>query len=223
VDEQDVVHPAAMIDKHFGIEAHGVAIAELLTTACWNVQGNPAREPFAAAFSRRFGMMGLPVANTSARNQAWTALWLGPRSWLLVANPRLDAPIADAFIDTRDALNVHGGALFDVSASRVGFAIGGVYAATVLAKSCPLDLHPSAFDIGRCAQSTLGHVNVLLYRPDSSMTFVVMVARSFAEDVWHALCRSAAQYGCDVGTPVVFGETFATATPAASFGRLSDL
>jgi hypothetical protein len=121
VDEQDVVHPAAMIDKHFGIEAHGVAIAELLTTACWNVQGNPAREPFAAAFSRRFGMMGLPVANTSARNQAWTALWLGPRSWLLVANPRLDAPIADAFIDTRDALNVHGGALFASASPSAAF------------------------------------------------------------------------------------------------------
>ncbi len=135
-------------------------------------------------------------------------MWLGPRSWLLLANPRLDAPTPDAFIATRDALNVHGGALFDVSASRVGFALGGVHAATVLAKSCPLDLHPTVFGVGHCAQSVLGHVNVLLYRCDSSTTFMVMVARSYAGDVWQALCSSAAQYGCDVEAPVLFGENF---------------
>jgi heterotetrameric sarcosine oxidase gamma subunit len=209
VDERNAMQPAAISDKHSGIEAHGVAIAESLTSACWNVQGNPAREEFVTEFSRRFGTMALPVANTSARNEGWTALWLGPCSWLLLANPRLDAPTPDAFIATRDALNIHGGALFDVSASRVGFVIAGVHAATVLAKSCPLDLHPTVFVVGHCAQSVLGHINVLLYRPDSSTTFVVMVARSYAGDVWQALCASAAQYGCDVEAPVIFGENFA--------------
>ncbi len=214
MDELNTSQPAAMIGSHFGIEARDVILAEVITTACWNVQGDATRGSFAAEFGRHFGMPPLQIANRATRSERWTALWLGPRSWLLFASPRIDVPTPDAFIATRDALNVHGGALFDVSASRVGFAIGGAHAATVLAKSCPLDLHPGAFAGGSCAQSVLGHINVLLYKPDSTTTFMVMAARSFGSDVWRTLCHSAAQYGVDVVSPVEFGETFATQPPA---------
>jgi sarcosine oxidase, subunit gamma len=214
VDKPTTIASAAMIEGHFGIDTHGVDMAELITTVCWNVQGDPAHAPFAAEFERSFGMTPLHVANTSVRGERWTALWLGPRSWMLLANPRLAEPPPDAFDATRDALNAHGGALFDVSASRVGLLIGGPCAATVLAKGCPLDLHPTAFGAGSCAQSVLGHVNVLLFRPDSSATFVVMAARSIAGDVWHALRLSAAQYGCDVLSPVAFGASLAHAATA---------
>jgi len=219
VAEPGASQPAAMVGSHFGVEAHGVVLAELITTACWNVQGDSTRGEFAAEFERHFGVVPLPVANTAARGERWTALWLGPRSWLLFADSRLAMPTPDAFTTTRDALNLHGDALFDTSTARVGFAVGGEHAASVLAKSCPLDLHPAAFAAGSCAQSVLGHVNVLLYRPESTAMFVLMAARSLAGDVWRTLCRSAAQYGVDVLPPVVFGENFATRT--ASLGEMS--
>jgi sarcosine oxidase subunit gamma len=80
-----------------------------------------------------------------------------------------------------------GGALFDLTASRVAYRLGGSRATDVLATGCPLDLHPRAFRVGDCAQSLFGRVNALLYKSDDAPTFLIMVARSFARDVWQTL------------------------------------
>ena len=166
-----------------------VTLAEASIAAAWNVQGDPAYAPFVDEVERMFGV-SLPIApNSMARTDAVTALWLGPSSWLLVAGG------PSALIDfnaKRDALNAVRGALFDVSASRVAWTVSGPRAATVLAKSCPLDFHPRAFAAGTCAQSLLGHVNALFIKHDDTPTFTVMVARSYARDVWHSLRNAAA-------------------------------
>jgi sarcosine oxidase subunit gamma len=130
-----------------------------------------------------------------------TALWLGPASWLLVAGGT--SPLTDINAK-RDAFNAAGGALFDVSASRVAWRVSGPHAATVLAKGCPLDLHPRAFAVRTCAQSVYGHINALFIREDDPASFTVMVARSFARDAWHTLTTAAAQYGYDVRAPVPY-------------------
>jgi sarcosine oxidase subunit gamma len=180
---------------HYGPAATGVTLAETNFTAAWNVQGDPRRPEFVDRVHRLFGI-ALPVApNTTARAPALTALWLGPGSWLLVA---VDEPVPGEVESRRDALNAAGGGLFDVSAGRVGWTVAGPRAATVLAKSCPLDFHPRAFAEGTCAQSVLGRMNALFYRRASAPAFTVLVARSLARDAWRTLCRSAAPYGYDV-------------------------
>jgi sarcosine oxidase subunit gamma len=170
-----------------------VTFAEATIATAWNVQGRADSAPLVDEVRTRFGVT-LPVAaNTTAKSGAVAALWLGPESWLLVS--RSGARLAD-FDASRVALNAAGGALFDVSDARIAWTISGTHAATVLAKSCPLDFHPRVFPTGTCAQSLLGHVNALFVRdPDA---FTVMVARSFAHDVWHTLSLSAAQYGYEV-------------------------
>jgi heterotetrameric sarcosine oxidase gamma subunit len=184
---------------HYGAETSGVTLAEMAIAAAWNVQGNPAEPEFFGMARRQFDVT-LPVEpNTASCGEQWTAFWLGPKSWLLVAHAQ---PATDLRIGTFEArysaFAGAGRALFDVSASRVAFSVSGAHAATVLAKSCPLDLQERSFAAGRCAQSVLGHVNALVYRPDTQAGFSVMVARSFARHVWESLCRSAAQYGYDV-------------------------
>ena len=184
---------------HYGVAESGVMLAQVPIAIAWNVQGDPSRESFVAESQRLFATSLPLIPNTTSRGAAWSALWLGPRSWLLVArDPSTDTHPDAAFTAARDVLNSAGGALFEVTASRVAFAVGGTHAANVLAKSCPLDFHPDIFTAGQCAQSLLGHVNALFYRPDATLMFIVIVARSFAHDVWHALCASAAQYGYDV-------------------------
>lgn len=184
---------------HYGVAGTGITLAEIAIGNALNVQGDPASASFLAEVQRRFAIT-LPLApNTTTCGAMWTALWLGPTSWLLVAEANsLPASLRGDFSGQRDALNTVGGALFDVCASRVAFAVGGIHATSALAKSCPLDLHPRAFPAGCCAQSMLGHVNALLYKPDETPTFRLMVARSFARDAWRTLCVSAAQYGYDV-------------------------
>ena len=178
-----------------------VTLAEASIAAAWNVQGDPAYAPFVDEVERKFGV-SLPIApNSMARTDAVAALWLGPSSWLLVDGG--PSALVD-FNAKRDALNAARGALFDVSASRVAWTVSGPRAATVLAKSCPLDFHPRAFAAGTCAQSLLGHVNALFIKHDDTPTFTVMVARSYARDAFYALTESAMQYGVDVAPPGSF-------------------
>jgi sarcosine oxidase subunit gamma len=162
-----------------------ITLTEVPIAAAWNVQGDASRADFKDQVARQFSIT-LPIEpNTAARSAALTAFWLGPRSWLLVAESD-GSSLAD-FIGKRDALNAAGGALFDVSAARVAYRLAGLRATNVLATGCPLDLHPRTFRAGDCAQSLFGRVNALLYKSDDAPTFVIMVARSFARDVWQAL------------------------------------
>jgi len=179
---------------HFGPVPGGVTLAETTFATAWNVQGDPARALFAGEARRMFGLALPDVPNATERHGALTALWLGPTSWLLVAS---DASVLTEFSAQKDAVNAAGGALFDVTASSIGWTVGGPRAATVLAKQCPLDFHAGSFPEATCAQSVLGHVNALFYRHDLS-SFTLLVARSYARGVWRTLCQSAAQYGYDV-------------------------
>lgn len=197
--ERDRTSPLSTQPGHYGEAGTGVTFAEVAIASAWNVQGNLERGALASEARRLFGV-SLPAApHTIARSDSVTALWLGPQSWLLLAR---DVSALVDFHPKRDALNAAGGALFDVGASRVAWTISGPRAATVLAKSCPLDFHPRVFPSGTCAQSLLGHVNALFAK--DAHAFTVMVARSFARDVWHTLADSAAQYGYEVEPPAPY-------------------
>jgi sarcosine oxidase, subunit gamma len=185
-----------------------ITLRPVTFAVAWNVKGDPRDPAFAAAASRTLAS-SLPLEPmTSARDGDRTLLWLGPRTWLYVSN----APSRqDAFDTTRREINAAGGALFDVSASYVAWQVCGAPAACVLNRACPLDLHPRAFAPGRCAQSVLRHINALFYRPDEESSFIVMVARSFADDAWHTLCEAATSDGYRIANAA----TFASASRAA--------
>lgn len=193
------------VPGHYGVAPATLTLREVAITTAWNLQGNPGDAAFLATARREFDVVLPLVPNTTRRNEGCLALWLGPRSWLLVAvDGSTDSMVRSTFAARRDALNDAGGALFDVSASRVAFMIEGPASASVMATQCPLDFHPRMFATAQCAQSLLGHVNALVYRPTAAPAFVVLVARSMAGDVWHGLCVSAAPHGYDVAHPAAF-------------------
>ena len=143
----------------------------------WNVQGEPSRMTLA-----------LPGPNAVGRASGTAILWLGPRSWLVIA----------------EHVDATGGVAFDVSAGRVAWTLRGVEAAPVINKHCPLDLRARVFAPGTCAQSVFGQVNALLYRHLAEDSFTLMVARSFAHDVRGRIETSAAQYGVRILAPRPF-------------------
>lgn len=194
----------AMAPDHYGAAGTGCLIHVATLGAVWNVQCDPARTSVVADVHRLFGVTLPLVPNTAQRSETLLAFWIGPRSWLLI--DRGASGRAAALIDLdakRDALNAGGGALFDVSASRVAFTIRGEHAIDVLAASCPLDFDVRVFAPGACAQSVLGHSAALFYRHAATPGFTVMVARSVAADAWHALCVAAAAWGYEVGPAAV--------------------
>jgi sarcosine oxidase subunit gamma len=105
---------------------------------------------------------GFPVEpNMSDGN----VLWLGPDEWLVLHGREGDYPDAAAAVD--------------VSANRVCFELAGEDVEDVLALGCSLDLHPSVFAPGRCAQTLLARAQVILHRTELE-TFRILVRPSFA-------------------------------------------
>lgn len=174
-----------------------LSLQRAATGSVWNLQGSADNPAFVAQVMKLWGVSALPAPHRVIASSTHRLLWIGPRSWLLFSlNPHMHADLAvePSFSDCRDLLNVAGGALFDVSASRVGWTVRGPRAIDLLASGCPLDLHHSVFRPDTCAQSHFGHVAALYHR-QADGDFTVYVARSFAVDVWAAICSSAAQYG----------------------------
>jgi sarcosine oxidase subunit gamma len=93
------------------------------------------------------------------------ALWLGPDEWLVLGGREEDYADQPAAVD--------------VSANRSCLELSGEGAADVLARGCALDLHPSVFPPGRCAQTLVARAQVILYRPEAH-TFRLLVRPSFA-------------------------------------------
>ena len=179
-----------------------LAIGEVTFGRAWNLHGDPRNAVFVTGAAQALGA-ALPLAPlTSAPGEAATLLWLGPRSWLCIGG---DAATLVDFDAARRSVNRAGGALFDVSASYVGWRLSGGGAARALNRACPLDFHPRAFAAGGCAQSVLGHVNALFHRPGDAASFVVLVARSFAADALHALCEAARTERYRIAEPTPFG------------------
>ncbi len=69
----------------------------------------------------------------------------------------------------------------DLSANRTTLELSGPGARTVLEKGCALDLHPRAFAPGRCAQTLLSKVAVVLDQLDAQPCYRLLVRGSFAQ------------------------------------------
>ena len=188
------------VSPHASEDACAVSISDVAMTLAWNVRGDAASGGFATAVQRVFGLMLPTQALTSTHSDDAALLWLGPASWLYVA--RADSSRI-SFDDARRSLNATGGALFDVSSSYVGWRVAGPASPHVLNRACPLDLGEAAFPPGHCAQSTVGHMTVLVHRPAASAAFIVLASRSYARDALHLLRLSALTEGCDAPAPVL--------------------
>jgi heterotetrameric sarcosine oxidase gamma subunit len=106
-----------------------------------------------------------PGFPTESNATAGDVLWLGPDEWLVLGGREEDYPNAAAAVD--------------VSANRVCFELSGDDVEDVLAQGCTLDVHPSAFEVGRCAQTLLAKAQVILHRTGEE-TFRVFVRPSYA-------------------------------------------
>ena len=201
MSESTVTSIGSTTPGHYGAAGSALLLGEATITTAWNVQGD-ARSSSLNAEVRRIARVALPVApNTTSKGEGVAALWLGPQSWLLIAAA---APTLGDFAQARNALNAAGGALFDVSASRIAYVVDGAQAPDVLAAGCPLDFHPRAFGAGQCRQSLYGRVPALYYRHAEPPACTMLVARSFARDIWQSLCVASAPHGYIVREAAAF-------------------
>ncbi len=196
---------------HLGLEGRGlagrgeagVAMTERPHRGIVNLRLDPKNAEALAAFETAFGF-ALPVrANDTAGSTDTIALWLGPDEWWLVVpgpEPEAGPELADKL---RAALSGHFAAITEVGESRTCIRVSGPRARALLQKGCPLDLHPSVFTAGTCAQSILAKAGVTLhlFADESAVegpTFDIYVLRSFAEYLWAWLDDAGREYGVTV-------------------------
>lgn len=117
----------------------------------------------------------VPVAlpstpNTWSAGDGREAIWLGPDEWLVVGEPGT-APAVVA--ELRAALDGLRHSVVDVSAGQAVVNLAGDARSDLLAQGCGLDLHPRSWRDGRCAQTLLANVPVILQeRADATRVFV---------------------------------------------------
>jgi sarcosine oxidase subunit gamma len=128
-----------------------------------DLRADPSELPFDA-----------PEANTATTWDGRDVLWLGPDEWLVVGAAGTEVDIA---AELERALDGRLRSIVDVSAARIAFHLED--ALDRLATGCSIDLDPSRWLPGRCAQTLFGHAQILLHQLDGRTTRV-FVRPSFA-------------------------------------------
>ena len=169
----------------------GVTLGERRFLGKIDLRGEPTKK-FRDAVAGVLGVAPPTTPNTAAGNDALRALWLGPDEWLIVTPPGAEDETADAL---RAALAGHHVAVTDVGEGRTVIALAGRHARDVLAKGCPIDVHPRVFGPGHCAQSMYGKANVVVHQTSAAPAFDIYVERSFADYLWACLEDAAEEYG----------------------------
>lgn len=131
-------------------------------------------------------------AGTTAEGGDVTVLWLGPDEWLVTGPPDTAEALTDRL---NEALAGDHGAVVDTSAQRTGVRLTGTHVREVLAQGCSLDLDPSAFGPGRCAQTLLAKAQVVLVAERDGV--LVLVRSSFAGHLATWLLDAATEYAAD--------------------------
>ena len=173
----------------------GVVISERPFLGHLNLRGDPADPAFTSAAETVLGLALPAEPNTTAEAGGLLAMWLGPDEWLIVTPPDAQAALADSLEAALDGVHA---AITDVTGGQTVITVGGPNARDVLAKGCPLDLHPSVFRPGDCAQTLLAKANVTLRCVDDTPSYELMVRRSFADYAALWLQDAALEYGCAV-------------------------
>ena len=136
------------------------------------------------------GVLGgdLPTTpNTAVSYGDFSIFWLGPDEWLVHTPEDGQGDLVDRL---RAALGEVHSAVTDVTDYFVVIEMQGPGCRDALARGCSLDLHPSKFGPGQCAQSHFSHANVLIHQITGT-DFDVQVRWTYAQYLWRYLAEAA--------------------------------
>ncbi|EKE17303.1 MAG: Sarcosine oxidase, partial [uncultured bacterium] len=117
-------------------------------------------------------------------------LALGPNRWY-VLSPYQNGKATEAKLRAMESNKTI--AITDVSHAWNVIRLNGRHARDVLAKLCSIDLHPSTFKVGSCAQTELRGLYIVLHATNFE-NFEIFVMRSFLLTIWDWLQDAAAEY-----------------------------
>jgi sarcosine oxidase, subunit gamma len=178
-----------MLDE--ALAGNEIAIRRPPGRACINIRGDGSDPRFLRAIAGAADV-ALPLAPcTSISGLLASMLWLGPDEWLLVSETQAATDLAAGL--GRALAGLHA-AVTDVSDALIVYALRGSNARAVLAKGCPIDLHPRNFAPAQCARSLLAKAPVLIHLRADEPVFELYLARSYAHYAWVWLLAAAREF-----------------------------
>ena len=185
--------------RELSVDGRGCVLAEVQFMDIVNVRGDASDARFAQAVQEATGL-ALPVqANTATVQGARQLIWLGPDEWVLKdagatadasVGTAIDSPLAAAL---RSALAQHPAlhhSVVETGSAHTTFTLQGPASADLLARGCPLDLHPRAFASGALAQSHIARAPTLIRCVQAGQSYEITVRRSFAPYLFEWLCAA---------------------------------
>ena len=172
-----------------------LAINEQAFLGYINLRGSTTNRAFLLACESVLGA-SLPIENNTfvSTNNGIDILWYGPDEWLLItpqhAAPKLSKRLIEALQDVFSAVN-------EVTGGYTLLELSGSAARELLTKGCPMDLHPSVFSAGQCAQTLIGKTGFTLYQTDNAPAYKLLVRRSFADYLGHWLLDAAQEFAAN--------------------------
>ncbi|RIK94178.1 MAG: sarcosine oxidase subunit gamma [Proteobacteria bacterium] len=164
-----------------GITGRGVRLIEKPLPAMIELRGDPNDERFINGAAAALGFAPPLIPCTSAAAHGWRALWSRPDGWLLVG-PQGESEAKLTALKSALA-GIHHVAV-DVSHRAVVLELSGDNARRVLAKGCPLDLHPRAFKAGNCARTILTGQPVLIHALSDAPAYDLYIEQGLARALW---------------------------------------
>ena len=143
-----------------------------------NLRGKTSNMGFVAGVLKVLGCEPPTAANTMLKSGDYRIYWLAPDEWLVVMptgragqiQTELKAAFAGVF-----------SSVVDNSSGLTRLKITGDNAANLLARDCPLDLHPREFKLGQCAQTRLAKAGMIISPLPDGSGFEIIIRRSFAD------------------------------------------
>ena len=184
------------------ISGTGVVLSERAHSGLINIRGDAANSDFISGIEKSIKLAPPTTPNTVVgKPSATRMMWLGPNEWMVITRP---GGAERAFNALSKNLKVEGlhSSVTDTSEARTCIRISGSRAREVLTKGCAIDLHPSMFGPGQCAQTVVSKVGVMLLQTaetkSGNATYELYPLRSFATYLWMWLKDAAAEYGVKV-------------------------
>ena len=169
-----------------------VLLTELPLLGYVNLRGNPNEQRFLKAVEKTLGV-NLPLKpNTGSVANTVSVLWLAPDEWLLITPSDQETQLVQTLGDSLGQIPT---SVTDITGSQTLLKLSGQSALKLIAKGCSVDLHPRVFGPGQCAQTILAKVPIVIWRPDDTPTYNIVVRRTYADHLARWLEDAGYEYG----------------------------
>ncbi|ACC72486.1 sarcosine oxidase subunit gamma [Paraburkholderia phymatum] len=175
--ESPLVGVGDLVKKHAVVPSRKFHLREKAFCDLVNLRGDVRDAAFVNAVASVTGCEPPAKPNTVARGNGYDVLWLGPDEWL-VRSQQAQAPVAEEKLV--EALQGQFASAVDIGSGWTVLEVSGEKVRDVIARGCPLDLHPRVLAPGQCAQSHYFKASIVLV-PVANDVYEIVVRRSFAD------------------------------------------